>query len=367
MLRNSIWPRAALALAALATSASGANGRQVQRLGEQEAKPHRRPAEIILPARLAAGKPATLAVLDDEGQLCAGVTVELSTDRRVTTDATGRARFVVTAEPGPFTAIVVGSTVRAWAKVTAPSNVPASTVMLTQCPRVILPSERFAVAGFNFRPDADENRVKLGGQTALVLAASPVAMEILPAPQISPGQSRFQVEAGMGAAGCDLNVVKLQIVRTTGAETPGPDRKMRLAVRVEGTSDPLQLAIWNQSPDAVEIEGGNLQRVTTRSRQTNEAAFTIHTLHGGKFSITARPALASSGPTDFEVIRRELEAARGLATGDWAARVDAEIEQLDQAKPAIAGVQGDLERLLLQNPPAAVGRHVETAWLAFLR
>jgi hypothetical protein len=367
MLRNSIWPCAIFALAAITAPACAANGRQIQHLAEQTAQPHGRPAEIILPARLAAGKPATLAVLDEQGQLAAGVTVELSTDRRVTTDATGRARFVVTAEPGPFTAIVVGSTVRAWAKVTAPSNVPASTVMLTQCPQVILPSERFSVAGFNFRPDADENRVKLGGQTALVLAASPVAMEILPAPQVSTGQARFQVEAGLGASGCDLNVVKLQIMQTAGVGTPGPDRKMRLAVRVEGTNDPLKVAIWNQSPDVIEIEGGNLQRVTTRPRQTNEAAFTIHTLRGGKFSITARPASANNGPTDFEVIRRELEAARGLASGDWAARVDAEIEQLDRARPAIAGIQRDLERLLLQNPPAAVGRHVETAWLAFLR
>ncbi|HET9400638.1 MAG TPA: carboxypeptidase-like regulatory domain-containing protein [Candidatus Acidoferrales bacterium] len=368
MSRKAIRIFAAMCFAALHLCSAAASRAQLQSLPEQNPRARGRAAEIVLPRRLESGKPATLAVLDDQGQLAPGVTVELSTDRRVTTDATGRARFVVTSAPGSLTATVVGSTVRAWAKILSPANVGASSVMIKQCPSVILPTEHFGVSGFNFRPDADENRVKLGAQPALVLAASPLALEILPSPQTALGRANLQVETGAGNAATEVDVVRLRIENESNAATPSkPGEKLRLAVRVEGSSSPLTIAVWNQSPEVIEIEKGNLQRVTTRGGKPNQAELSVRTLHGGKFSISARPAPATAAPTDLELIRRELEAARGLATGDWAARVDAAIERLGQNEPAIASVQGDLERVLLENPPAPMGRHVETAWLAFLR
>lgn len=359
---------AAVTLAALNLCCTAASRAQLQSLPEQNLRAPGRAAEIVLPRRLESGKPATLAVLDDQGQLAAGVTVELSTDRRITTDATGRARFVVTTDPGSLTATVVGSSVRAWAKVLSPANLGATRVMIKQCPRVILPTEHFGVSGFNFRPDADENHVRLGLQSALVLAASPLALEILPSPQTALGHANLEVETGAGNAATEIDVVRLRIEsESTPGSTAKSDEKLRLAVRVEGSSTPLTIAVWNQSPEIVEIAGGNLQRVASRGGKPNVAQLTVRTLHGGKFWISARPAPPTTAPTDLELIRRELEAARGLATGDWAARVDAAIERLDQNEPAIASIQGDLERVLLENPPAAMGRHVETAWLAFLR
>ena len=47
----------------------------------------------VLPARIVAGQPATLAVLGLDGKLAADVKVDLGNDQRVTTDATGRASF----------------------------------------------------------------------------------------------------------------------------------------------------------------------------------------------------------------------------------------------------------------------------------
>ena len=44
---------------------------------------------IILPQKMVAGAPATLAVLDSAGRLLPNVVVELSGGRNVTTDATG--------------------------------------------------------------------------------------------------------------------------------------------------------------------------------------------------------------------------------------------------------------------------------------
>src|ERR1700730_5783654 len=48
---------------------------------------------IVLPPRLVAGQPATLAVLGVDGRLADGITVELGKGQRVKTDKTGRAFF----------------------------------------------------------------------------------------------------------------------------------------------------------------------------------------------------------------------------------------------------------------------------------
>src|ERR1700685_2580382 len=48
---------------------------------------------IVLPPRLVAGQPATLAVLGVDGRLADGITVDVGKGQRVKTDKTGRAFF----------------------------------------------------------------------------------------------------------------------------------------------------------------------------------------------------------------------------------------------------------------------------------
>ena len=50
---------------------------------------------IVLPQKLVAGQPATLAVLGTDGRLAEGITVDLGEDQRVKTDASGRVTFTV--------------------------------------------------------------------------------------------------------------------------------------------------------------------------------------------------------------------------------------------------------------------------------
>src|SRR5579863_1134030 len=52
---------------------------------------------IVLPPKLMAGHPATLAVLGVDGKLASGVKVDLGNEQSVTTDRTGRATFTVPA------------------------------------------------------------------------------------------------------------------------------------------------------------------------------------------------------------------------------------------------------------------------------
>src|SRR5580692_8958096 len=64
-------------------------------------KPHASPIPrlIILPPKLLAGQPATLAVIDNQGRLLPKAPVDLSAGQHVTTDATGRALFIAPTEP----------------------------------------------------------------------------------------------------------------------------------------------------------------------------------------------------------------------------------------------------------------------------
>ena len=155
---------------------------------------HATVAEIVLPTRLATDKPATLAVLDSQGRLAPGVSVELSTGTRVVTNAGGEARFVAGSSAGILTASVPGTPVQAASPVIASTGDSPSAVAIAKYPRVITRAEHFPVTGFNFRGDADLDRVKINDQPALVLAASPFALEISPGPGLALGRANLQIK-----------------------------------------------------------------------------------------------------------------------------------------------------------------------------
>src|SRR2546430_7229789 len=71
------------------------------RLAAQQPAPAASGARILLlPRRIVSGERATLAVLDVNGRLTPGVTVNFSNGDRFTTDETGRALFVAPLNPG---------------------------------------------------------------------------------------------------------------------------------------------------------------------------------------------------------------------------------------------------------------------------
>jgi hypothetical protein len=70
------------------------------------------------------------------------------------------------------------------------------------------------------------------------------------------------------------------------------------------------------------------------------------------------PAIAESSQ-----VQAELQSAFQLASGDWAPRVAAAIERLRVDSKNTESVRRDLERMLAEAPPAAVGRHLENAWM----
>src|SRR5579863_6847234 len=64
---------------------------------------------IVLPPRVVAGHPATLAVLGVDGRLAPKLAVEMGANLHVTTDRTGRALFVVPASGAALIARASGA------------------------------------------------------------------------------------------------------------------------------------------------------------------------------------------------------------------------------------------------------------------
>jgi hypothetical protein len=330
---------------------------------------HRRPAaEIVLPPQLETEKPATLAVLDGEGRLVPGAAVTLSNGKRVTTDSTGRARFVVTSDPGTLSAEVDGSDIHASADVLAMQTVPPDGIVVTNYPHVAAMQDHIAVRGAGFRGDADLNKVTLQGQPALVLASSTVSLVIVPGPNATPGPADFLVEVGGHKRGpLPLTLVSLEIEAPAGKLPRG--KKSQFTVHVRGTEQKLALALRNLSPGGVELLGGNLQRVVSSGGPQNKAVVAIRGLREGEFSVSVRLVPTASGAPDLALVRREFLAARSLAAGDWVARMDNIIQRLDQVENDPHGsalMLQDLGELFSLGPPKELARRLQAAWLALL-
>ena len=321
---------------------------------------------IVLPHKLAAGEPATLAVLDATGRLVPQAVVAFTGGEHVVTDATGRVAFAAPDAPGVLRAHLPATGASASTTVFAPLLNPPDGVQVAECPRVISLTDRFAVTGFGFRGEADGNRTLLGGQPALVLAASPVALVLLPGPRASPGATELLIEAGGRSPGpVPVTLVSLEI--TSPGKRLAQGEKGKLTVRVRGTDQKLQVEARNQTPEVVELSGGNVQRVISSGGSSNVAEIELEGVRPGDFSVSARLVPVASGLPDVEAVRRQLQAARQLATGDWRKRVDHLLERLDRDAQDVAGVRDELEKLLAIQPPGEFGRLVEAAWRELLK
>lgn len=319
-------------------------------------------AAIILPQKLVAGQPATLAVLTAEGKLAPGVTVEFSGGQRVTTDDSGRASFTAPDEAGVLLAQVPDSA--ASGSATVIPVVPPARVELLQVPRIISLRDRFSVGGYGFSGEADANQVRLGGQTGLVLAASPVNLVILPSPKAALGVTQVVV----GVSGAESSTVTTLVAVEMTSEKPslGPGQKADLIVRVRGTDQPLELEARNLSRAVVHFLRGDTQRVVTRGGQENSAAIKMEGLSPGDFSFSVRIVPPPAGLPDIGAAREYLLAARKVAPPNKARRVDKLIRRLEQRSQDVAKIRTDLEKMMAQEPQGQFGRLIEAAWEVLL-
>jgi hypothetical protein len=331
---------------------------------------HAAVAEIVLPPEIEVEKPATLAAIDSDGMLVEGVIISLPGGRKVTTDATGRARFVVTSEPGAFIAEIPASAlqprVRAYSLVRAHPAGNSSALTISEYPHILVHGQSEIVMGYGFRGDAESDGASAGGKTAIILASSPMGIVFQTAEDADLGPASLVLSvAGIKYQPFAATIVSLDISQAVGKIVVG--EKNEMYVRVAGTEQKIVLSVENRAPTVLELTDGNFYWVMTSGGTLNEATIGIRALGSGDFSVSVRvaPGDGSTAP-DLKLARRELMAARGLAEEAWPARIDRAMVRLDQAEKNPRGavkLQQEIAKILLENPPPDVKRHLQAAWL----
>src|SRR5215813_4105332 len=105
---------------------------------------------LLVPRQVVSGERATLAVLDVNGRLTPGVTVNFSNGDKLKTDATGRALFVAPLDSGVLFATIAGRAGRVATAVLTPQESAADALTISGVPRVASSSDRFEIAGRGF-------------------------------------------------------------------------------------------------------------------------------------------------------------------------------------------------------------------------
>ena len=295
---------------------------------------------IVLPPRVVAGQPATLAVLGVDGRLTAGMEVHLGHELSVTTDRSGRASFTAP-EGGVLLAKASGTTVAALGDVSAPANSPPA---IRVAPVVSL-HDRFSLCGAAFAGDANTNVVKINGQLVLVLAASPECLVVLPGPKAEPGPATISVESPKGQWSATTSMVSLEFEAPNPPLRPGQKSQMR--VRVRGSEQPLHLVVENESPGVLRFLSGDLQEVVSGGGPQNFAMVKVETLRAGNFSFHARLLPAP----DAEAARRYLAAAAPLAPRNLQGKIRHLTGRLSGSRHNSQAVRRELDRLAPNTAP----------------
>jgi hypothetical protein len=250
---------------------------------------------LLLPRRIVSGERATLAVLDVNGRLTPGVTVNFSNGDRFTTDATGRALFVAPLNLGVIFGSIAGRAGRVATAILSPAEASSASLQVSSAPRVASLTDRFEIFGKGFCGDADANRLTIAGQTALVLAASPTALVVLPPPELQPGAAAVVVScAKREPAAFSVTFVGLDLEADASPLKPGEHRT--LAVRVRGSTAKVTLEARNLAADIAELAGGNPVRAVSSGGAENLAKFEVVGRKSGNFLISIRLVAWSGRP-----------------------------------------------------------------------
>lgn len=322
---------------------------------------------IVIPSKLVAGKRATLAVVDAEGKLAAGVEVEFGGGVTLTTDQTGRASFTAPEEPGVVTVRLAGGAARATSTVMRAGEHPADELILDDVPTLVAIGSRFTVSGYGFRGQADDNLVTIGEQPAIVLAASPIVLVLAPHPQSQPGPAEFRIETGDGqAVTFSTTVVRLEV----SAEKPqlAPRERGQLTVRAHGTLTRVEIEARNLTPEIVRLRDGVVQRATTRGGIENTATFRLEGRAQGEYQIAVRLMPPPLGLPDTERALRHLIRAIALSPNEpMRQRILRQVHRLEAHPHDLPRVRDALEGILSEYSEGEFGRQVEAAWKALLK
>lgn len=291
---------------------------------------------IVLPPKVVAGRPASLAVFGADGRLAPGVSVDLGKNQQVTTDASGRAIFTALADVGVILARASGASAAALVdpEPSSPASPPLSVAPFLSV------RDRFSICGSGFRAEPDSNQVLLNGEHALILAASPECVVALPGPKSTPGPVKIVAETASGELTAASTLVSLLF--ESPPSPPVVERKSRLDVQVVGSDQPLSIVVENQTPGVLRFLRGDRQELRTSGGQQNAADVEIKALRTGDFSFHARLLPVP----DLVTARRYLAAAQPIAGRDLQRRLKKLAAQLDRHPRDIAQLRLELDSIL---------------------
>ena len=248
---------------------------------------------LLLPRSIVSGERATLAVLDVNGRLTPGVTVEFSNGDRLRTDATGRALFVAPLNPGVILGSIAGREGRVPTTILSRDEAAPTGIEVSSIPKVASITDRFEIAGKGFCGGADTNQITISGEPAFVLASSPTALVVLPPADLPPGRASVDLTCGkLNGPPLEVVFVSLDLEADSSALAPGVHRS--LTVRVRGTTLKLSLEARNLAPDIAELSGGNPTRVSSSGGTENLAHFDVVGRKRGSFLISIRLVKSNS-------------------------------------------------------------------------
>ena len=242
---------------------------------------------LLLPKRIISGETATLAVLDANGRLTPGVTVNFSNGDHLVTNVTGRALFVAPMNPGVVYATIASRPTRVYTTILAPSEAGSSSLQVSSVPRFASLTDRFELSGSGFCGEADANTLRVAGKPALVLASSPAALIALPPTDLEPGPAAIEIScAKRSVARFSISFLALTLDADSSPLAPGEHRT--LTVHVSGTVAKVPLEARNLSPKVAQLAGGNPAQVSSSGGTQNVAQFELIGLERGNFRISVR-------------------------------------------------------------------------------
>jgi len=290
---------------------------------------------ILLPPRVMAGHPATLAALGVDGKLAPGANVDLGGGQIVTTDRTGRALFNVPAS-GEY---ILGKSSGAWVATLIDPAAGASEPSGATLPPVVSLHDRFWICGAGLRGDADSNSVEINGQTALVMAASPTCLIVLPPTDAKPGPAVVSIEAPGVRLSANTTLVSLEFVAPQPPLKPG--EKGQLLVKAQGSSEKLRIVVRNGAPDVLRFVRGDRQELVTSEGAENSARVAVQAIKSGSFSFTAS-FVPTAGAASAE---RYLRAAVPIAPQEFKREVEHLADRLSRHPRDIERVRAELDHI----------------------
>jgi hypothetical protein len=291
---------------------------------------------IVLPPRLVAGQPATLAVLGVDGRLAQGITVDVGKGQRVKTDKTGRAFFTAPTDAPVLIATAAGDSTAAL--IDAPTT--GSGAQGAVVAPVVSEVDRFSVCGGGFRGDVDANRVSINSERAFVLASSPECIVVLASPRALPGPAKLSIEAPGAQWTAATTLASLHFDPPLPPLVP--EKRSKLALHVQGTDQAVRVWVENQTPGVLRFLRGDRQEVLTSGGAQNSAEIEVQAIATGDFSFHGR-ILA---PPDAGVARRYLTAAESIAPKDLQHEVKNLVDRLTHHPDDTQKVWREMEAIL---------------------